>query len=659
MHPSRGGRSIVHLVASLLLVATSSASAAEPNDRDSTSDHTYVDALAERALAEHLADTPQWRRLGHWVDTWRGPVSEADGPAFFLAADGARDPAGELEATLRGFFEPPSPDGEPEDGPPHHALCRFPARFLYLGEALSIDVERLPRPDCTRFRTFLEEMQPHSVTLVFSSYFINNPASALGHTFLRINRTGNRSGDRQYDLLDYGIDYSATVDTSNSVLYAFKGVTGLFPGTFRRMPYYYKVRQYADFESRDLWEYDLALSPAQLRMLIAHIWELGSTYFDYYYLTENCSYHILAALAAAAPDQKLLEDVDEPVLPADTVRIVTSRPGLVSALHYRPSLATRFAARAAPLSREQRRVVADLFQDAEAPMPDDWSPDERAAVLDAAADWVDLRHTREIVEDRSSEWARHKDALLARRARIRRPSPPLNIPIPRLKQPDLGHASRRIGIGPAIEHDGTASVTFDLRVALHDLGDPALGYPDLAEIQFLPVRFRITTESSPRFILEDAAILRVVSLNSVDRFDLRPSWMLNIGARTVEDDACDHCVAGNLRGGGGFARAMRSGAVVLFSRVDAELEAGDFEGIGGAPVRFGIGPVAGARFRLTDRLTLLGQGEWLWLPHTTRDGLWRVDVSLRQGFSEHLAIGIEGHFREDRQRGQLMAFWYF
>jgi hypothetical protein len=41
-------------------------------------------------------------------------------------------------------------------------------------------------------------------------------------------------------------------DTANPVLYAFKRLTGLVVGTVKLYPYYYKVREYNDHESRDL-----------------------------------------------------------------------------------------------------------------------------------------------------------------------------------------------------------------------------------------------------------------------------------------------------------------------------------------------------------------------------------------------------------------------
>jgi hypothetical protein len=36
-------------------------------------------------------------------------------------------------------------------------------------------------------------------------------------------------------------------------------------GEYSLMPYYRKVKEYGDFESRDLWEYELNLSPEETR----------------------------------------------------------------------------------------------------------------------------------------------------------------------------------------------------------------------------------------------------------------------------------------------------------------------------------------------------------------------------------------------------------
>ena len=59
---------------------------------------------------------------------------------------------------------------------------------------------------------------------------------------------------------------------------------GGFRGVFSLLPFYYKVREYSDFESRDLWEYEFKFSEEESQFFVKHLWELGDTWFDYYYL---------------------------------------------------------------------------------------------------------------------------------------------------------------------------------------------------------------------------------------------------------------------------------------------------------------------------------------------------------------------------------------
>ena len=147
------------------------------------------------------------------------------------------------------------------------------------------------------------------------------------------------------------------------------------------------MREYSDSESRDLWEYDLALTPREVAMLVAHLWELGGTWMDYWYLDENCSYHLLGALEAAAPRLRLIEPFAcRPlVVPADTVKVLFRNPGLVRAVHYRPAIRTQFEARARELDAAQADAVEALMLDPGAPLPAG-APAAQAAVLDAALD---------------------------------------------------------------------------------------------------------------------------------------------------------------------------------------------------------------------------------------------------------------------------------
>ena len=623
-------------------------------------DPAYLDELLASARSRELAGEQAWLRLGHWRERRGGGFeSEADGPGFFLAPAGKTDPAAELEATLRAFFEPepaaPSPlatpgsgsgatepepaavpaaappPGEarppnvdqlapahPATGPaparpsPEHPQCRFPARFAFLAGALRLDAARLPPRTCPRFEAFWEKLGPRTVSFVFSSYYLNNPASAFGHTFLRVGRAEAGATER-FDLVDQGIDYAATVDTGNAVLYAVKGMTGMFRGEFTARPYFYKVREYADFESRDLWDYELALTPAEVAMLVAHLWELGHTWFDYYYLTENCSYHILGVLEAAAPRLELLSRVGTITLPADSVKALFANRGLVRAIRFRPSSRTQFEARTASLSGAQLEAVAALAEGEEPAGLEAWPAAVRVPVLDAAVDLVDVRHGREMVSGGAPEADALRQRLLERRAAIPVASERLVVSPPALGGPERGHGSLRVGVGGGASSADGGLLVLDVRVALHDLTDPPAGFPTRTQLEFFKGRAAFAPRDG-KFRLDEASLVEATSLNLFDRFERRASWKMKAGAVRVVDSACRECIAGRFEVGGGPALLAWDGALAAAVTADAELLAGDLHGAGGWPLRPGVGPGVLLRVLAGERVALLGTATWRWLP---------------------------------------------
>src|SRR6267143_1412890 len=260
--------------AALLALAFSAPAFALPAEGPKP-DPTYLPELLAAARSKSPPEDRGWLRLGHWRKRLLGGwESEADGPGLFLSPQGKRDPAAELEATLSGFFA--AGEGAPAgpklaDPSLEHPQCRFPARFAWLAAAIPIDLARLPPRSCPRFEEFWRRVSARSATLVFSSYYLNNPASAFGHTFLRLGKEEVASGGERLDLIDQAVDFGAATDTSNAVLYAFEGLFGFFRGEFSARPYFYKVREYADYETRHLWAYYLSLEPRQLGMPVAHL----------------------------------------------------------------------------------------------------------------------------------------------------------------------------------------------------------------------------------------------------------------------------------------------------------------------------------------------------------------------------------------------------
>ncbi len=614
----------------------------------------YLQELLQRAHKLRLADRREWRRLGHWRTTLTGFLeSEADGPNFFLSPHGKTSPGAELDATLRGFFAT-LPANAPEQT--QHPICQFPARYRWLDKELRFDPARLPRPPCPRYEKFVEEVAADRLTFVFSSYYMNNPASVFGHTFVRIIRRGEVSEDRR-ELLDRAIEFSATVDTQNALIYGIKGLLGAFPGTFRNTPYHFKVRQYNDYEARDLFEYQLAFTREEIDTFVAHLWELGSTFFDYFYISENCSYHLLGALEVARPSLQLLEHMHWPAIPADTIKALYANPGLVSGARFRPSLRLQFLARLRGLDNGALAAIDRLAHDPRTKLE---LPKSRAVeVLDAAQDLIDIRFAKVLTHEVDSAPARTKQVLLERRAALAVPSEPLHVEAPWHRQPQLGHHSRRIGAGYALDDAGAQALVLEGRLALHDLADPTPGYPDLSQLEFLPTRLRIDLEDGD-VTLDSLSLVRLVSLSAQTRFDRKISWKVDAGVVHVADDACDDCYAGRFVLGTGTTFTFADDAVALFGTVDAHLAAGPhLQGIRDLPIRAGFGPAAGLRLRLAPRLVSLTTGELIWLPVQRPTALWQARSILRLGLGRVLGLSLEGTVDAHALTGQVMTLLYF
>jgi Domain of unknown function (DUF4105) len=621
-------------------------------------DVAYLDELIGASRRLGLSAQPAWRKLVHYQSTWSGGVeSEADGPSFFLATDGKVNPRAELEATLRGFFASVQSDA-PKDI--QHPMCQFPARLIWLTRELHIDQERLPHPSCNRFTDFRGYLDAASLTLVFSSYYLNNPASAFGHTFLLVN-SHRSQGKADRELLDFAINFSATADTNNAVAYAVKGIVGAFPGEFTRVPYYLQVRKYNDFESRDLWLYDLALSPDELEMLVAHFWELGSTWFDYYYMTENCSYHILGAIEAVVPRLEFLAKTRVPVAPADTVKIVTETPGLVTRVSFRPAIRAQVAARVRDLNGTERELTSELATDPQTPWPAKLPIERRAKVLDAATDVIDMHYAKELPFDLTGPGAQRKQHLLERRAELAVRSVDLHVPAPDDKRPERGHGSRRIGVDGGISPDGDPTLGLHARLTLHDLADPADGYPDYASLEFLPISARIVFgQDRTRFQVDDAQFVRITSLSPQTPFEHRISWKVQAGAVHLDDSGCHICTAFRMSGGGGAALATSGGGLLGWVMSDVQVvSARGLRGIDDAPIRLGVGPSAGLRARLSSNATFLVTGEWIWLPLQPTLASYQVSGGLRWRFSEALALSATGAYENAGLEGQLGLYIYY
>ena len=624
--------------------------------RTAHADPRAAQDAVSRARMLGLARAPAWHRLLLYKPKAAGRLaSQVDGADFFLAPNGNKDASAELEATIDAFFVPFTPGAEDK-----HALCKFPARRLWLESQLHFTRDLLHPPTCPAFDRYVAEMDAASASFVYASSFLDNPASAFGHTFLRVAKKSHAEDQAAQDLRDHGIDYTAVTDTTNPVLYAFKGLAGLFPGTFRFRSYDAMLRDYAGYEARDLWEYELALTPAELDMLVAHLWELANTSISYLYLTENCSYQIIAALDASAPRLDLVDNVKGDVLPLDTVKAVQRTPGLVRSVTYRPSVRSLFRASLAKLDARERDVVAALLVSADAPLPADLAPARAALVLDTAKLAVDARFAQPMTDGKDPGAVRARDRLVERRASLGVPAAPVMTSAPRDKEPHKSHGSMRavLGTGMTNQYD-TGFATFGWRLALHDLADPPDGEPELLQLQFVETRGRYDY-GRQKLTLDTLIFADLMALNPVRRFETKLSWRARAFGMRLHDRAAPDSFAHGVDVSLGYSLGSGDDHLLLFLMADAYVAfSGQIDGVGGSFVRPGLGPFGGIRMRLPASTIVYVTGTMSYLPAQDLATTFDIRANVRTRLGANVAMGLEGAAQPRAMELQLASYLYF
>jgi hypothetical protein len=500
----------------LLLFLSAPASGVEDDAADATGEllgGEYATGLVERALAADLDERPEWRTLVHYKRGLFGDRSLVDDPEFFASPDGKKDPAAELEATIRSFFGP-----VPEEG--KHPVCRWVARFEWLDSELGFDRDRLPVPVCEPFETILAEVAPRQIVVAFPTAHMNSPASMYGHTLLIIDNV------QDSELLSYAVNYAGMTDTTFGPLYAVKGIFGFYEGYYEILPYYAKLQEYNDVNDRDIWEYRLNLDQDEMRRLIAHVYELEGIYSDYYFFDENCSYNLLFLLDVARAGLDLTDDSGLWVIPLDTVRAIESA-GLVESVEYRPSKSTKILHIASQLddaAQHEALAVAAGELDPVVVIEGDAPDQEKILVCDLASEYLQYRYIEKQIPQ--PEYAARFRGILAARSQLGEASAGALTP-PRPGQPETGHRSSRLSAGGgALDRDGFAA--FRYRAVYHDLLDNPGGYKRGSEIVFGELNLHYYPDAD-RLELEQLTLVGIVSLAPRNRFFKPTSWMVDTG----------------------------------------------------------------------------------------------------------------------------------
>lgn len=458
-----------------------------------------------------------WKALLHYRPNILGKEkSTIDASDFFFAADGNENPKSEAIAFAKALQE-----NKIVGKLPQTVFCAFPERTRFLLEKTRLVLPAEVRNQkCTLYEKYWAQFNdPDRISLVFSSAYPNNPASMFGHTLLKVH------SKRQSDLLDIGLNYAAVVPVDeNPFAFFWFGTTGGYEGRWSIQPYYVKVQDYVNFESRDLWEYEINLTTEEVKRLLNHIWEVeANSYSGYFFFDENCSYQILANIEAVRPDWNLLV-YHIYVIPGESVKFLTRQNGAIRQVRYRPALYRKALASYASIPPGEKLKYNQLLLTKTQSELKELSTESLDTFL------IEMDFKRNQDKKFANNWAEFEKALRLERSRrgvlgVKSSLSHEQGSLHHLTRPDLGHDAYNIQLGAGHKvfekpnqglKEERSFANFKIKSAYHDLLNSDVGYSQFSEIDFPWIQFSVDSKNKVR--LDELGGLQTISLAPITHF---------------------------------------------------------------------------------------------------------------------------------------------
>jgi hypothetical protein len=552
--------------------------------------------------APPLAMEPGWIRLGHYVRDsssaagWRSDIHPGE---FFLHPAGPTDPRLELQATLDAFAAPA--EGDPD----RQAQCLFPARWRWLKARLG-DHPAFRNPvRCPAYEEWTRKETVTSLSIVFATGYLGNPASYYGHTLLKFNFRGSQDQTR---LMDVSVNYGAIlVKHDPATVYIVKSLTGGYDGGFSHVHFYFFNHNYGDNELRDLWEYRLDLPKDAVDGVVAHAWEVLGKHYTYRFFRRNCAYR-MAEILQVVDGLDVMPDKAPWIVPQALIQKLGSasyqgRP-LLAEVSYFASRQSSFYAKFGRLSRQDADLLERLvdgragFQD---PAFQDLPTPGRQAILETLLDYYQFIGSPFQKAPRPIRLA--YDQALAARFQLEPGSPEGLPPLP--TSPHLGRPIGWLQLA-AGNHSGTGAFgSVRARAAYYDALDADSGHVRNSALSMGDLQVGLRSD---RIFVERLDAVGVESVSpglSGLPGDSGGAWKMHVGGEQARL-WCEDCLVARLQGDMGYGRQWTR---ALFTAVYA-----------GAAVQNGRA----------------GQGIFF--------GRGSVDLILRQGEHLGLRLGYEQRF---------------
>lgn len=504
--------------------------------------------LKQQAENKGLAEQPYWLALLH--KTSLNSDSEIIASDFFLS--GTDDAYAELEATLAALLAPVGADEN------NHAQCRFIARSYWLQQQLPELQAMMPVINCPLFNSWSDQQQIDSVSAIFASGYLGNPASFYGHILLKFNSTDEQRALLQQQNINFG---AAVPNNENPLIYIVKGLAGGYNAVFSYGDFYRNTQTYGETELRDLWEYKLSLSQGEVQQLLFHAWELIGRDYVYYFLKENCAYR-MAELLELVIQQSLISKRQPYAMPISVFHRLAEiehhgKPLVIEIIQH-PSRQKRLVAGYQQASAKVKMaVVASITTDyaLDSKIFQTLNNTEKMQVLEILFDYIEFLK----VSDDSEQLARQKNQLL--KARLRLPSGSRATIEFNDDAPHLGTYPSMLQIA-AVNTQRDNAFELRYRATYYDLLTANRGKAAFSALSMFDLHLRQQDASLQLYRFD---LLNIENMNLSQTGlpeDGGLAWKVNVGYAT-ENLACWRCQTVQLTGGLGKAMQFQQGIVYL------------------------------------------------------------------------------------------------
>lgn len=243
---------------------------------------------------QEIATSPIWQALLHWDGE-----KHIDDQGFLLSQPNF-SPEQELYATLKYLYS--------GDDQSH---CRFPARYLFLQNALSL--RELNLSACRELIEFQQRAPIDQLYLIFASENISQPSTMMGHVLIKISGTNINNIP-----VDHAISFYTEITGINLPKIIYSNMIAGGQGYFTLAPYQEKLTRYNKIENRNVWEYEIASDDFTRKLIQLHLFELKQTQLTYFFKDYNCA--TLTQFILALADKKPVSQQIFGATPIDIVK---------------------------------------------------------------------------------------------------------------------------------------------------------------------------------------------------------------------------------------------------------------------------------------------------------------------------------------------------